>query len=157
MTTPALVKWVACGGGAEDKCNRLLVAQEGVRYETLRFRNKQLLLREANNDATAIPHPSLSLSEWCTLYLRYMRKPKTNKITNKTMLKKLRHQSLKRIYDTKVFSGLQRIVAPEYSLRIATATLRQTDKERARERLRVVTVENALTQESWRQLHHSMA
>ncbi len=60
MTTPALVKWVESGGGAEDNCNRLLVAQEGVRYETLRFRNKQLLLREANNDATAIPHPSLS-------------------------------------------------------------------------------------------------
>jgi hypothetical protein len=63
MTTPALVKWVESGGGgAEDNCNRLLVAQEGVRYETLRFRNKQLLLREANNDATAIPHLSLSLS-----------------------------------------------------------------------------------------------
>jgi hypothetical protein len=60
MTTPALVKCVASGGGAEDNCNRLLVAQEEVRYETLRFRNKQLLLREANNDATAIPHPPLS-------------------------------------------------------------------------------------------------
>jgi hypothetical protein len=88
MTTPALVKCVASGGGAEDNCNRLLVAQEEVRYETLRFRNKQLLLREANNDATAIPHPSLSLGLHSLLAIHAQTKNQQNDA------KKLQHRSL---------------------------------------------------------------
>jgi len=69
------------------------------------------------------------------------------KITTSESQENLRHQSIQRIAENCGTGVLSENCDGDS----------KTERERARKRLRVVTVEDALIQESWRQLHHSMA